>query len=428
MSQQGPLLIVTNAARPWLAASLDRAHISPSIEASWAEAIPALTQVQPAAVLAVMAGARASEISALAKHVAARKPYLPLLALDPNQDLPDHDLPDNAMPFGQGNNQGATPGADDGERLAVRLRAALRIRTLDATVLRRLDEPKTREIAGDTGLPDSDPLDDATVLLLGRGASYPALSVALGERVAVVGALSIEAAAKHLSSRDIDGVVLGEGFTPRVVDAFLTVLAEDTRFRNLAVALTANPGLSLPRELANIEVISGAPSRIAANVLPLIRQHALENRLNRTLRAIDAGGLLDPQTGLLTKQAFARDFAAAVTQSLANGSGLAAARFAFDPAHARAQFDGARIISRLMRRMDFGTCEGNGSVIVVFAEADLRAAHAITRRLSSVMRHTAHGKRDARTEPSVTVAALQKGDTARTLLARLYDTRQRAAS
>ena len=43
----------------------------------------------------------------------------------------------------------------------------------------------------------------------------------------VVGALSIEAAAKHLNTRDIDGIVLGEGFSARVVDAFLTVLAED---------------------------------------------------------------------------------------------------------------------------------------------------------------------------------------------------------
>ena len=88
--------------------------------------------------------------------------------------------------------------------------------------------------------PDIDPARDATVLLIGRGAAYPALSVALGERMGVVGALSIEAAAKHLNTRDIDGIVLGEGFSPRVVDAFLTVLAEDARFRNLPVVLTSD--------------------------------------------------------------------------------------------------------------------------------------------------------------------------------------------
>lgn len=410
MSQQGPLLIVSHSARPALAAALDAAQIFPSIETTWPEAARAVAQVQPAAVLAVMEGADARDISALSAQVGSRKPYLPMIAVDPNGVLPE-----NALPFTQAD--GTT------DRLMSRLRAALRVRTLHATVLRRLDEKS----AQGTVLPDTDPLDDATVLLLGRGASYPELSVALGERMAVVGALSIEAAAKHLSSRDIDGVVLGEGFSPRVVDAFLTVLADDTRFRNLAVVVTANQPQPV-QELANLEIVSGAPAEIAACALPLIRQHALEARLNRTLRAIEAGGMLDSQTGLLTRQAFARDFATTVSQTLARGGGLAVARFAFDPTHPRAQFDGARIISRLMRRMDFGTREDNGSVIVAFAETDLRSAHAIARRLSAVMRHTAHGRRDTRTEPTVTVAVLQPGDTARTLLARLYGEAQRAAS
>ena len=59
--------------------------------------------------------------------------------------------------------------------------------------------------------PDDDPIQDATVLLIGRGAAYPTLSVAFGERLGVVGALSIEAAAKHLNLRDLDGIVIGEG-------------------------------------------------------------------------------------------------------------------------------------------------------------------------------------------------------------------------
>jgi hypothetical protein len=393
-----------------LTAALDAAKLFPIVEAGWREAAHAIDRLQPVAVLAATAGADAAGLAALAAHAAARKPYLPLIALDAAGALPD-----NAIPFAQT--------AETVDRLLARLRAALRIRTLHATVLRRLGEKK----AAETSLPDTDPLDDATVLLLGRGASYPALSVALGMRMAVVGALSIEAAAKHLSSRDIDGVVLGEGFSPRVVDAFLTVLSEDTRFRNLGVVLTSAHDAHAP-ELANLEIVHGGPERIAAHALPLIRQHAFEARLNRTLRAIDAGGLLDPQTGLLTKPAFARDFATAVTQAQALGGLLSVARFAFDPAHPRTQFDGARIISRLMRRMDFGTREDNGSVVVVFAETDLQSAQAITRRLSAVMRHTSHGRRDTRIDPSISVAALRPGDTARSLLARLYGDMNRAAS
>ena len=185
-------------------------------------------------------------------------------------------------------------------------------------------------------LSDTDPVRDATVLLIGRGAAYPALSVSLGERMGVVGALSIEAAAKHLNARDIDGIVLGEGFSPRVVDAFLTVLTEDARFRNLPVVVTSDE-LAPAYDLPNLEIISGDPARIAANALPLIRQHAFEAHLSRTLRSIDAGGLLDPRTGLLTAAAFNRDFATAVYQTLSRGGGLSVARFAFDPdASARA--------------------------------------------------------------------------------------------
>src|SRR5258706_12496141 len=124
----------------------------------------------------------------------------------------------------------------------------------------------------------------------------------------VVGALSVEAAAKHLNTRDIDGIVLGEGFSPRVVDAFLTVLAEDARFRNQPVIVTLE-GVTPAYDLPNLEVISGDPARIAANALPLIRQHAFEAHLSRTLRSIEAGGLLDPRTVLLTPAAFDRDLA-----------------------------------------------------------------------------------------------------------------------
>ena len=36
---------------------------------------------------------------------------------------------------------------------------------------------------------------------------------------------------------ELPGVVLGEGFSPRIADAFLTVLAEDARFRALPIVV-----------------------------------------------------------------------------------------------------------------------------------------------------------------------------------------------
>ena len=410
MSQQGPIIVVSTAERLPFATALGEARIFPIIDTTWADASRAVAQLQPAAVVVAASEAIAPGLERLAKQIAARQPYLPLIAVDPGMALPE-----NAIPFSQA--------GGDFDRLIARLRAALRVRTLHATVMRRLDDdPAQRK-----QLSDTDPVRDATVLLIGRGAAYPALSVALGERMGVLGALSIEVAARHLNARDIDGVILGEGFTARVMDAFLTVLTEDARFRHLPVVVTSD-GLTPAYDLPNLEFIIGAPELIAANALPLIRQHALGTHLSRTLRSIDADGLLDARSGLLTSSAFHRDLATAVYQTQSCGGALSVARFAFDPDHARAPLDGARILSRLMRQMDFGAVQDDGSVIVAFAETDLRTAHMVARRLASVMKHTSHGKRDTRSEPVVTLATLQSDDSAKILLARLGDDARRAVS
>jgi hypothetical protein len=407
--QQGPIIVVSDDQQPAFMAAVGEGGLFPVIETTWAEASRAIAQLHPALVIAAASENAGAKLELIAGQIIGIQPYLPLLVIEPKGALPE-----NAIPFSQA--------SGNWDRLLPRLRAALRVRTLHATVLRRLSDQAVK-----TAIAEFDPVR-ATVLLVGRAGAYPALSVALGERMGVVGALSIEAAAKHLNTRDVDGIVLGEGFTDRVVDAFLTVLGEDARFRNLPVVVT-RAGLAPAYDLPNLEIIAGDPVYVAANALPLIRQHALEAHFSRTLRSIDAGGLLDPLTGLLTEAAFGRDFANAVRQTLASGGGLSVARFAFDPAHSRAQLDGARLLSRLMRQMDFGALREDGSALVVFAETDLRTAHAIARRLSSVMRHTAHDNRDARrNEPAVSVATLLPQDTMQSLLARLNDEGRRAAS
>jgi hypothetical protein len=409
MSQQGPILVVANDARAPLVSALDAANLFPVIEVGFADAVRAVAQLEPAAIVAAMSVAPPAYFEALAEAVAAQALYLPLIAVAPKAALPE-----NAIPF--------QPSGGKFDRLITRLSAALRVRALHATVLRRLaDAPASIDP------PKINPAHDATVLLAGRGGAYATLSVALGERTGVVGAFSIEAAANHLNTREIDGIVVAEGFTARVEDAFLTVLAEHPRFRSLPVVLTSGQ-LALTHDLPNLETLSGEPSDIATNTLPLVRQHAFDTQLSRTLQAIEAGGLLDPQTGLLTSEAFDRDFATAVAQTLAHGGGLSVARFGFDPRHPRARSDGARIISHLMRRMDFGAVQDDGSVLVVFCDTDQRSAHGIARRLSAVMRHTASGKRDLRSEPSVTIATLMPTDSPTSLLERLYENARRAVS
>src|ERR1700749_859902 len=123
MSQQGPLLLVSRSGRPSFAAALDDAQMFPLVEAGFADAAQAVAQVQPSAVLADMADADAAQFAALAEPIAARKPYLPLLAINAEGALPE-----NAFPFFAA---GVTFA-----RLPARLRAALRIRALHIAVLR----------------------------------------------------------------------------------------------------------------------------------------------------------------------------------------------------------------------------------------------------------------------------------------------------
>jgi len=152
MSQAGPILFVSNAGRPAFASALGEARLFPLIDSDWANAARAVDQIQPAAVFAVMSGASEVQVAAVARKVADQPLYLPLVAVDAEKPLPP-----NALPFSL---QGASV-----DRLIARLRAALRVRTLHATVLRRLPEVKAK-----LPPPDTDPARDATVLLIGRGA------------------------------------------------------------------------------------------------------------------------------------------------------------------------------------------------------------------------------------------------------------------
>ncbi len=414
MTQQGPILLICSEPQPALIEALERAHLFPIVNVGWTEALSAISGLQPAAVIAVPAlTTTAQTLERVAATVSALAPYTPLIVVDTPQPVPANALPlslDHGLP-----------------RLGARLSGAWRVRALHAAVLRRAETG-----GGDRGLlAGADPIEDASILLIGRGGTHPALSVAFGERMGVVGALSIEAAAKHLNTRDIDGIVIGDGFTPRVVDAFLTVLAEDSRFRSLPVVL-ASPAADLnlsTYELPNLEASDADAVRIARLAMPLIRQQAFASRLQRAQKSLEAGGITDPRTGLLTESTFDRDLALAIKEALNSGASLSAACFRLDAARPRERYDSARIISRLMRRVDFATLRADGSVILIFPGADSRAVQAISKRLASVLRYSMHGPDGrARLDLTMTHTTLQSGDTPHSLLSRLDPAMSHAAS
>src|SRR5262249_53825461 len=220
----------------------------------------------------------------------------------------------------------------------------------------------------------------------GRGGSYPALSVAIGERVGLIGALSVETAARYLNARDVEGVVIGDGLGPRVVEALLTVLAEDARFRDLPVGMLNNTAVDEER-LPNLVRLGGDAVRLVEHVLPFVRLQAFERQLKRVLKSLETEGVIDPDTGLLGATAFWRDLDRAVQETEQTGGALSVARFSFEGlADRRAHVDAARLFSRLVRNIDFACREQDGSILAAFTETDLRSAHVGARRIASVLR------------------------------------------
>ncbi len=339
MALQGPFAVIADSSAPDVVEALRAAGAFPIIETTWTDAPSALASIEPEAVVIAEPCSDRALIDALAAALAERREagnglYMPVIARTRDDGAPC--VPD-ALTIAVN-----APAV----RLVRRLTTALRLRNLHATVLRR---SRTLASRGEEvpQLPAGDPLDEASVLVAGRGRSYPALSVTVGERVGVVGALSVESAARALNVRDIDGMVIGDGFSPKIVEALLTVLAEDVRFRDLPViVLGGHPAVIEPFaiELANLDRIGEGPERLVERFLPFVRAHAFGERLKRMLKSLDARGMIDPDTGLLAHAAFWRDLNRAVDDAEKRGTGLSIARFSFDGSDRRFSLDAARLV------------------------------------------------------------------------------------
>jgi hypothetical protein len=408
MSLQGPIFVVADSPVPELLSNLTVAGAFPIIEIRQSELVTRLTEIEPAAIILVEPPAADLDVAAVMPgHWAADRPYVPLIA----------------TAHGPGTGQlGALICADDRPgRLTARLRAALRVRTLHATVLRRM--ASIEEVGRAPVMPGGDPLEDATVLVAGRGGSYPALVVAVGERSGLVGALSLDAAAHLLRSRDIDGLVIGDGFNKRIVMAFVDELAADARFRDLPIVVTDGLASGIdPEKLPNLIHVAGDPKTAIDYLMPLLRLRAFTGRLRRMMASLDAKGSLDPDTGLHRTDAFLRDLARTMNDAERHGTALSLARFSLASlTDWRASHDAARIVARLVRGVDFGCRDDDGTILVAFTETDQRAAHVVARRIASVLKHTTllagHDRRQL--DPTVTIAAFKRQDTPRTLLARV---------
>jgi hypothetical protein len=305
------------------------------------------------------------------------------------------------------------------ERLITRLRAALRVRALHASVLRRIEASEFGRAAL-PALPVGDALDDATVMIVGRGPLYPGLSVAMGERVSLIGALTVETAMRHLEAREINGIVVGDGFTPRIIEGMLTALLEQTRFRTIPVSVIGELPADLAGSLPLVDRVEPNVARIVARMLPAIRLHALEARLKRMVDALDSEGMFDAETGLLSLDAFWDELNKSTDEAFDHGNAFSVGRFTFaGMLPPRAVNDAARLVTRLTRESDFACRDEDGAILIGFGNTDLRDAHPIARRIASVLKNSMRAT-DGAVDANVTLATLKPDDTLDSLLTRVY--------
>src|SRR5947209_872128 len=184
MALLGPMVLVTETSAADLLNALRDAGGFPIVETRWTGAPAAIAEVQPVALVIADCEPppprRARELQECLQSRAS--PVMPVMAAVKKDCAPTIPI---ALPVGV---------EEPTERLIARLRSALRIRTMHATVMRR-----ARNLERGTKIPvHSNLLADATVLCVGRGGSYPVLSVAIGERVGIIGAFSTDTAARYL--------------------------------------------------------------------------------------------------------------------------------------------------------------------------------------------------------------------------------------
>lgn len=229
MSLQGPLLVVAEQPASDIVEALQVAGAFPVVTARWADAPTAFVSIKPSAVVIAETTPPPSEMIGrmfCIQIATAPGPIVPVLArIEHGSMLP--------IPIALSVDANAPPA-----RLAAQIETCQRVRELHAAVLRRI-ETFVAHGGEQVHLPLGDALEDATVVIAGRANLFPALSAAFGPRLRVVGA-SLDTALRHLKARDVDGFVIGDGFSQRQLDGFLNGLAQDPACRNMPVMIAAD--------------------------------------------------------------------------------------------------------------------------------------------------------------------------------------------
>ncbi len=101
---------------------------------------------------------------------------------------------------------------------------------------------------------------------------------------------------------------------------------------------------------------------------------------------------------------------------------LSVARLSFDGTlEPRAGKDAGRLLTRLVRTVDFACRDEDAALLIAFTQTDLRSAHVIARRIAGALKNAllAPTGGHAKTAATLTLATLKACDTLDTLMLRV---------
>jgi len=304
-SVQARLLIVArddHLAGP-LAEGLDRLGRRTITARTVAAALATVGDLQIEAVIVDLAGGE--EMKALARRMkAACAPRrLPILAIGD---------PDPAL---------ATWGFDltlaaplHPSQAAMRLDSLVRLAVSEEEQELRLETFAERKRS--LNLPDPD-LSPLRILAIGEPApQFLALANQLKQRGAeVIGAFTAYTAFDYLHERPFDGVVLWAGDNPQESLSIAAGLRRNTRLFHTPALLYLRQGSFVTtaeayhRGIADVASPETPEDETARRVLELARNHRRQSGVRQALEAARGSGLMDPATGLFTRELFASHLA-----------------------------------------------------------------------------------------------------------------------
>jgi hypothetical protein len=123
---------------------------------------------------------------------------------------------------------------------------------------------------------------------------------------------------------------------------------------------------------------------------------------------------------LLNHDYFLRDLTKSVADAESRGHALSIARISIEGASdRRASLDGARLVTRLTRNIDFACRDEDGAILAVFTQTDLRNAHVAARRMAASIKSKMVSADNKQLSANVTLTTLKANDSVDSLLTRV---------